>query len=214
MSLLEPLHDQLRHALGVVHRRAAGRQLGTAAQAGPEAGLLGFLRRAEEAAVDLLRRLRRADRPAVDAGGGHADEEHAVEAGVARGQRGVRASGVVRHALTICWWRRRDLAIFGHGSGPPLRCPKLASDGAGADCIVDAMTKTQKRYVYKVTDSPVGRLTLVASDDGLAGILWPNERPGRVRLPQATEDSTASGAGRDRTPAEGVLRRAAAGVRA
>jgi methylated-DNA-[protein]-cysteine S-methyltransferase len=50
------------------------------------------------------------------------------------------------------------------------------------------MTKTQKRYVYKVTSSPVGRLTLVASDDGLAGILWPTERPGRVRLPQATED--------------------------
>jgi len=50
------------------------------------------------------------------------------------------------------------------------------------------MTKTQKRYVYKVTSSPVGRLTLVASDDGLAGILWPAERPGRVRLPQATED--------------------------
>ena len=50
------------------------------------------------------------------------------------------------------------------------------------------MTKTQKRYVYKVTSSPVGRLTLVASDDGLAGILWPTERPGRVRLPRAIED--------------------------
>jgi methylated-DNA-[protein]-cysteine S-methyltransferase len=50
------------------------------------------------------------------------------------------------------------------------------------------MTKTQKRYVYKVTSSPVGSLTLVASDDGLAGILWPAERPGRVRLPAATED--------------------------
>ena len=31
---------------------------------------------------------------------------------------------------------------------------------------------TDKRYVYKLMDSPIGRLTLVASDDGLAGILW------------------------------------------
>ena len=29
---------------------------------------------------------------------------------------------------------------------------------------------TDKRYVYKLMDSPIGRLTLVASDDGLAGI--------------------------------------------
>lgn len=39
-----------------------------------------------------------------------------------------------------------------------------------------------KQHVYKTVDSPVGRLTLVASDDGLAGILWENERPRRVRL--------------------------------
>ena len=50
------------------------------------------------------------------------------------------------------------------------------------------MAKTQKRYVYTVTDSPVGRLTLVASDEGLAGILWAKERRGRVRLPLDTED--------------------------
>jgi len=50
------------------------------------------------------------------------------------------------------------------------------------------MTTTQKRYVYKVTSSPIGRLTLVASDDGLAGILWATERPGRVRLPDPAED--------------------------
>jgi methylated-DNA-[protein]-cysteine S-methyltransferase len=31
-----------------------------------------------------------------------------------------------------------------------------------------------------VTDSPVGRLTLVASDRGLRALLWPVERPGRV----------------------------------
>ena len=41
---------------------------------------------------------------------------------------------------------------------------------------------TDKRYVYKLMDSPIGRLTLVASDDGLAGILWAKDRPRRVRL--------------------------------
>jgi methylated-DNA-[protein]-cysteine S-methyltransferase len=50
------------------------------------------------------------------------------------------------------------------------------------------MTKTEKRYVYKVMPSPVGLLTLVGSDDGLAAILWATERPGRVRLPDATEE--------------------------
>ena len=56
---------------------------------------------------------------------------------------------------------------------------------------------TRKRYVYTVTDSPVGRLTLVASDDGLAGILWENERRGRVRLQARRGRRPASGAGRD-----------------
>jgi methylated-DNA-[protein]-cysteine S-methyltransferase len=48
---------------------------------------------------------------------------------------------------------------------------------------------TQKRCVYKVVDSPVGRLELVATGDGLAGILWENDRPGRVRLNIGSEDS-------------------------
>ena len=30
--------------------------------------------------------------------------------------------------------------------------------------------------------SPVGTLTLIAADDGLAAVLWERERPGRVRL--------------------------------
>jgi methylated-DNA-[protein]-cysteine S-methyltransferase len=42
--------------------------------------------------------------------------------------------------------------------------------------------RTQKRHVYKRMHSPVGRLTLVASDDGLAAILWENDRPRRVQL--------------------------------
>ena len=50
--------------------------------------------------------------------------------------------------------------------------------------------KTRKRHVYKRMTSPVGTLTLVASDDGLAAVLWENDRPGRVRLDLAAEDST------------------------
>ena len=46
-----------------------------------------------------------------------------------------------------------------------------------------------RRYVYKRYESPVGRLTLVASDSGLAAILWENERPGRVRLALGREEA-------------------------
>ena len=56
-----------------------------------------------------------------------------------------------------------------------------------------AMTSPQReqrqRLVYKWVDSPVGRLKLVATDDGLNAILWPIERPGRVRLDTAVEDA-------------------------
>jgi methylated-DNA-[protein]-cysteine S-methyltransferase len=44
-----------------------------------------------------------------------------------------------------------------------------------------------KRYFHTFMSSPVGRLTLIASDAGLAAILWENDRPGRVRLPLDTE---------------------------
>jgi methylated-DNA-[protein]-cysteine S-methyltransferase len=37
------------------------------------------------------------------------------------------------------------------------------------------------------TDSPVGTLTLVASDAGLVAVLWPDDAPGRVRLGAAEE---------------------------
>jgi methylated-DNA-[protein]-cysteine S-methyltransferase len=49
--------------------------------------------------------------------------------------------------------------------------------------------QTAKRYVYKLIDSPVGKLTLVATDDGLAAILWENDPPRRVRLNLETEDN-------------------------
>ena len=181
LALLEPLHDQLRDALGIVDRRAAGGELRPAAQARAKSGLLGFLRRLEEPAVGLLRRLHRADRPAVDARRGDPDEEDAVEPRIARRERFVEPASVEIHSITV--WPVP--AIFGHDSGlhhdvrnwPAVRC--LAA-------YRQVMTK--KRHVYKLMSSPVGQLTLVATDDGLAAILWENDRPGRVRLDLAAED--------------------------
>jgi len=43
-------------------------------------------------------------------------------------------------------------------------------------------------HVFKTMKSPVGVLTLVASDKGLAAILWPKDDPKRVRLPALARD--------------------------
>jgi methylated-DNA-[protein]-cysteine S-methyltransferase len=43
-------------------------------------------------------------------------------------------------------------------------------------------------YAYKIVDSPVGKLTLVARGSKLAAILWENDKPDRVRLGPMTED--------------------------
>ena len=42
-------------------------------------------------------------------------------------------------------------------------------------------------YVFKTMSSPVGALTLVASDAGLAAILWEDDDPDRVRLTPRVE---------------------------
>ena len=43
-------------------------------------------------------------------------------------------------------------------------------------------------YFYKTMNSPVGVLKLIASDKGLAAILWENDDPKRVRLGPLEED--------------------------
>lgn len=45
-----------------------------------------------------------------------------------------------------------------------------------------------KDCFYKTMESPVGRLTLVASDHGLAAILWEHDNPRRVPLNIVAED--------------------------
>jgi methylated-DNA-[protein]-cysteine S-methyltransferase len=47
--------------------------------------------------------------------------------------------------------------------------------------------KTMK-LAYKIMDSPVGKLKLVASDRGLVAILWENDDPRRVRLGELVEN--------------------------
>jgi methylated-DNA-[protein]-cysteine S-methyltransferase len=44
-------------------------------------------------------------------------------------------------------------------------------------------------YSTKVVPSPVGKLTLVASEHGLAAILWADDDPGRVRLAPRVEQA-------------------------
>lgn len=45
-------------------------------------------------------------------------------------------------------------------------------------------------YVFKLVDSPVGTLTLVANGSNLAAILWENDQPTRVRLGVMHPDET------------------------
>lgn len=49
------------------------------------------------------------------------------------------------------------------------------------------MKATKPTYHYKTMPSPVGELTLVASDKGLAAILWENDPPNRVKLGEMEE---------------------------
>jgi methylated-DNA-[protein]-cysteine S-methyltransferase len=53
----------------------------------------------------------------------------------------------------------------------------------------DSKRQGSKQYVCKTVASPVGRLKLVASADGLAAILWENDDPGRVRRNIVGEDA-------------------------
>src|SRR5262249_11377728 len=77
--LLDAMGDQMRDAVRIIDRRGARRQLRAAAQAWAETLFLGGFSSVKETAVFLHRRLRRADRPAVNARRGDADEKHAVK---------------------------------------------------------------------------------------------------------------------------------------
>src|SRR6187455_2825733 len=54
--------------------------------------------------------------------------------------------------------------------------------------MAPATMKATRDYSYKTMRSPVGQLTLVATQRGLAAILWENERAGRVNVDLEHED--------------------------
>lgn len=45
---------------------------------------------------------------------------------------------------------------------------------------------------YKKINSPVGKLTMVASDKGLVAVLWEDDKPTRVRLAELVENKSHS----------------------
>jgi methylated-DNA-[protein]-cysteine S-methyltransferase len=99
--------------------------------------------------------------------------------------------------------RQASIAIFGHGDDvapmsengeqPPQAQPIFdwtrTKTSRKERHMARMNSDTRKRYVYRMQDSPVGRLALVGSVDGLAAILWENERPGRVSIAIETEDA-------------------------
>lgn len=52
------------------------------------------------------------------------------------------------------------------------------------------MPRPTQAYVGKVIDSPVGKLELVASERGLAAILWEHDDPRRVPLGEVVESDS------------------------
>jgi methylated-DNA-[protein]-cysteine S-methyltransferase len=56
------------------------------------------------------------------------------------------------------------------------------------DIMKTKVLNTNAPYYYKIMESPIGPLRLVASNNGLAGILWKTERPGRVNLAPQIEN--------------------------
>ena len=62
---------------------------------------------------------------------------------------------------------------------------RIRLEVAGRDYLSPSNVFERSRdmaYACKTIDSPVGELKLVASDTGLAAILWQDDDPGRVRL--------------------------------
>jgi methylated-DNA-[protein]-cysteine S-methyltransferase len=84
--------------------------------------------------------------------------------------------------------RRRAGAIFIWAARTAMRTLETVDGQEGAMAKVEHTT--QIRHVYKRVQSPVGTLTLVASEEGLAAILWERDRPRRVRLNIVGEDSS------------------------
>ncbi len=97
-AVLDTPGQRHRETVAGIDQRVTGRELGTAAQAGTEASLLGRGGVRIEAAVTAQRPPRITDEAAVDSGGGDADEHEPVEAGIPAHQRLVTAFLIELHA--------------------------------------------------------------------------------------------------------------------
>ena len=124
---------QLGQQGGRVLRRPGQRlrsQLGPAAQAGSKAGTFGLRGVGKEATVLASRCLHAADRAAIDAGGGHANEKRAVKTRIVRSHGavagvGVEGGGGRGHGRNDRFRRREnspfsDMVIWG---GCPINSP-------------------------------------------------------------------------------------------
>ncbi len=72
------------------------------------------------------------------------------------------------------------------GAGNHVRNPPAGAAGTGQNFAPSK--ESEMSYVFKTMKSPVGELTLVASDQGLAAVLWEDDDPLRVRLDATRED--------------------------
>ena len=116
-AVTDEAHGPRHHVGPHVPLGRAGRGVGPAAQAGPEAGLLGGGRGGVEAHVLALGRAGRATGPAVDPGGRDGAEEPAVEAGVFALRGLVAAFRVLDHAPSLArrrdiYWRKSDITVY------------------------------------------------------------------------------------------------------
>src|SRR6201992_3351899 len=65
----------------------------------------------------------------------------------------------------------------------PIRLPSVCLRFAAT-----VQTEATMTYYFKKTETPVGELKLIASERGLAAILWEGDDPTRVRLEPQVED--------------------------
>ena len=112
--------------------------------------------------------------------------------------------------VTIPARSRRALAIFGHRTGAvqvsengesrTMRGDVSCSAEGGCDGHGQSR-QASGVYVYKWVGSPVGRLKLVATDEGLTGDPVGERASGPGAVERAVEDAVTSGARRGRAPA-------------
>jgi methylated-DNA-[protein]-cysteine S-methyltransferase len=82
-----------------------------------------------------------------------------------------------------------DPEVIGGRAAQLLRRPRAETSEYRSEVAVrSANSRLKKKHFYKIVKSPVGALKLVASEAGLAAILWENDDPRRVRLNIVAED--------------------------